>query len=144
LEHDRANETIGRKYNIAYVSVAGCEVTTELLDSIHKENEKTSKALIEKFGTSWSQTFRNEVKQMLVTQKKIDALLQQNKIVAAKQKQIAKKDEVSLIYTINLTERKNIFKVAITYYAKENEVFTLKHFKTAFVNLQTKHIQFEL
>ncbi len=138
-QYDRAQHIIGAKYGITYIAVAGCEVGQPLLDSIHKHNKNSIAYLENKYGATFSATFTKEVTELLPLLPKIDAICLQDKLIAAKQKQLAKQD-LSMSFMITLTHQKNVFTVVPTYYESLQGSYTQQKLHTVQVDLTNKKL----
>jgi hypothetical protein len=71
LEGRNAENVIADKWGIEYYSVAGCNVTQELIDRVDKHNKEVEVLIESKFGKSWQSSFDKEVKEELIKQKKV-------------------------------------------------------------------------
>ncbi len=68
MHYINARETVANKWGIQFISVAGCVVSSHLMDSVKKHNERTYTKIVEKFGKDWNINFDQEVQKELQIQ----------------------------------------------------------------------------
>lgn len=56
---------ITEKYGFRVKRVAGCEVDDDILNSVHKNNQRSLKIMNQKYGKNWIQDFENKTKYKL-------------------------------------------------------------------------------
>jgi|GEM_PF-1509563 len=85
----KAMDAVGKKYHLTHYAVAGCIVTSELLDSVEKENQKVYAILENKYGKKWKATFEKEIQEMITFQKKVVKLVQQQDFIRQKEAELS-------------------------------------------------------
>ena len=90
MERQSAEKVIADKWGIEYFGVAGCVVTQELIDSVEKNNKEVEVLIENKYGKSWQTKFDKEVEEELIKQKVASSLLDKEKIIITKRKELEK------------------------------------------------------
>jgi hypothetical protein len=75
---------IAEKWGIEFVSVAGCIVNKDLMDSIKHVNEKSYKLIEAKYGKSWEDRFESEVEAEYNIETHIDSLIKEQAYIRNK------------------------------------------------------------
>lgn len=137
--YDRALNTVAGKYGFSYLPVAGCVVTPELRDSVFKENNITYSILEQKFGQGWRSRFEVEVDTMYQWQKEVQALVENEKYIADKKKELGKADD-ELYYAITPATQINVFNVnAYSWTIKNDKHIIVVYYKLS-VDLKNRKI----
>lgn len=55
--HDIIFNFVGEKWNIDFISVAGCVITKELQDSVNLHNDQIASLMVGKYGNNWRKDF---------------------------------------------------------------------------------------
>ena len=103
---------VDEKWNIKYISVAGCVVTEKLLDSIKIENQKTNSALEKKFGKDWKKLYEKDVQNIVTLEVDImDILITDNAFKEKLRKCNIRIDDITKVVTP--MKNSSIYKVDI-------------------------------
>ena len=139
LEGRNAENVIADKWGIEYYSVAGCNVTQELIDRVDKHNKEVEVLIESKFGKSWQSSFDKEVKEELIKQKIASSLLDKEEIINKKQKELAK--EGNGIHYRFQPINKNEYKASVTGWGQINGKDEYVSYFRYLVNIENKKIK---
>ena len=90
MELEIAKVVVAKKYGFRFLSVAGCMVTPQFVDSVKKENDATYAILEKRLGKNWKKRFDKEVEKVKEIQYRIEALAMKEPYIIAKQQELAK------------------------------------------------------
>ncbi len=86
FDGDRARFRTARAWGFSYRSIAGCEVSRELIDSAARHNRIVDAALLRKHGSGWKTQFEKEVEEAIVLDKALQRIAPKAAAIAAAQK----------------------------------------------------------
>lgn len=112
-ETQNARYVIAKNWGFKDKNIAGCILTKALTDSVHQHNQLVKAALTAKFGSNWEAKFNKEVEQELVNEKKVIAILDQQKTIISKRKTLGKLGN-ELQFHIDPIDGKTIYRATVT------------------------------
>jgi hypothetical protein len=139
LERERVMSTVAKKYGFSYYSVAGCMVTSELVDSVDKQNKKVNIVLQRRFGKNWQDDFRKEVDTLIVRQEQILKLVRRDTEILIREKELEPSNEY-IDYNIDFGNEPNSFYITAIEYKYEEGRFRENIFKKFLVDLNSHKI----
>lgn len=86
FDGDRARFRMARAWGFSYRSIAGCEVSRELIDSATRHNLVIEAALLRMHGAGWKARFEKEVEEAIVLDKALQRVAPKAAAIADAQK----------------------------------------------------------
>lgn len=141
MAYREAMTLVGDKYNVVPYSVAGCMVSSELIDSVKISNAKVWKKKNQVYGGNFEKKYRKETKKELKRILELRDLLSSSKIIGKRIRAINRGSEYVFSEFEKLSEdgdvyyltyynyeklRKPEFKVTVSYSKKEINIIELK------------------
>jgi hypothetical protein len=139
MEGERVRDAVAKKYGFKYFAVAGCLVTGELLDSVHKENEKVKAVLRDRLGKNWEEDFRKEVDKLMVKQEQVFKLVKMRPDIITREKELNRTDKY-LDFSIDYGKNPNSFYITAIENEYEQSKFREIIFKKFLIDLNSNSL----
>lgn len=81
-----SRETVAQTFGFRIVAAAGCLVSSELIDSVKKENERVYQQLARRWGPNWQDNYEKQVRKWAAQQEKVASLVRKQSFIQAKDK----------------------------------------------------------
>ena len=130
---DAPRALVAKRWHIEYVTVAGCLVTEELVDSAHKHNARTEAILGRRHGTEWRKKFDAEVAAEATRQKAITSRLDSSAEIKALRTKL-KNDYNTPWYQFSFDERSRMYVVDVKTWDKKTGDYRTQYVLTAGLN----------
>jgi hypothetical protein len=98
-EKEAAKYLVGEKWGIEFLIEGGCIIESELSDSIEKENKRVESLIENKYGIDWRWEFQKEVNEELIRQNAVIELVDKEKNVISKKRELENESIYYLEYT---------------------------------------------
>jgi hypothetical protein len=142
LEKEAAEYLVAEKWGIEFLRAGGCIIESQLKDSIEKENRKVESLMNNKYGINWRSEFDNQVKEELKRQNIVIQLLEKEKNIISKKREVENEGYYWWEYT-SKPITKNEYKVNVTSWGKingNNEIVAVSYFRF-YVNIEKNKVQ---
>lgn len=110
FERQNAEGLIARKYGFIFYGVAGCDVSSELEDSVERENKPVYALLEKKYGKDFWKRFWAEVEAECQIEKEVEKLLWQQPYLKQKEAVLAGEGN-GLHFDMDWTPKKGVYSV---------------------------------
>lgn len=87
-QKEAASYLVGKKWGIEFLIKGGCEIESDLRDSIEKENKRVESLIENKYGIDWRWEFQKEVNEELIRQNAVIELVDKEQNVVSKKSEL--------------------------------------------------------
>ncbi|RYE23632.1 MAG: hypothetical protein EOP42_23095 [Sphingobacteriaceae bacterium] len=139
-DRQNAESLVAKRWGFSFKTVAGCEVTEKLTDSVAAHNHQIDLILEKKHGKEWYKPFSKLVDAELITYKKIIALLEKQERNILKNKEL-KKEDTRLLYYLDATPDPLVYNASAEGLRKVKNQYERVIFYHYLINLKTAEVK---
>lgn len=138
-DRQNAEAIIASRWGFSFKTVAGCEVSEKLADSVAVHNHKIDLILEKKHGKKWYKPFKKLVDAELITYKKIILLLDRQERNIRKNEEL-KKEDGGLYYILYATKNPLVYQASAEGLRKIKNRYERITFYKYLVNAKTAEV----